>query len=77
MSDTALFLSLALVFAAVVALLAYIVIGNRKSAASKDAYRWKPEQDYDVELRGETPMSPGFPTLVKRNKSKGPPSSQG
>lgn len=75
MSDTALYISLALVLGVLAALLAFIIIGNRRQSKNPNAFKWQPEQDYDVELRGETPMSPGFPTLVKRDKKKGSPSS--
>lgn len=70
MSDTALYLSLGIVFAAVAAILIYVILGKRSQRQNKGGYRWKPEQDYDVIMRGETPMTPGFPTMVKRDKSK-------
>jgi hypothetical protein len=34
-------------------------------------YRWEPDQDYDVELRGESFMEPPFPVLKKRKRGKG------
>ncbi len=69
MSDTQFYSLLIVVLIFFLGLVAYIVKGNidRKRAPKK--YNWKPEQDYDVVMRGETPMTPGFPILKKRNKT--------
>ncbi|MEL6751140.1 MAG: hypothetical protein AAFO70_03565 [Pseudomonadota bacterium] len=33
-------------------------------------YHWKPEQDYDVELRGESAFQPPITVLKKRDRKK-------
>ncbi len=65
----------ALIFAGLVI---YVIVGKHRQRKNPNTYKWKPEQDYDVVLRGETPMSPGFPTLKKREKpgSSKPENSQ-
>lgn len=71
MSQTAIILSMTVVAAVFLLMIGYIIYGSRQNARNRDGYRWQPEQDYDVVLRGETPMTPGFPTLVKREKPNG------
>ena len=51
-------------------LIAYVIIGKRRQRKTPNSYNWKPEQDYDVVMHGETPMTPGFPVLKKRDKAK-------
>ncbi|MEE9314575.1 MAG: hypothetical protein V3V02_07985 [Rhizobiaceae bacterium] len=70
MSDTALYLSLAIVLFGIGIMLAFVFTIRRNHRLNKDKYKWKPEQDYDVVLRGETPMTPGMPRLIPRDKSK-------
>lgn len=70
MTSGSIYASLALVGITVFGLVAYILVGLRRRKKNPNAYRWQPEQDYDVVLRGETPMTPGFPTLVKREDVK-------
>ncbi|MEE9376100.1 MAG: hypothetical protein V3V04_07165 [Rhizobiaceae bacterium] len=70
MSDTALYLSLAIVLFGIGILLAFVIIVRWRHRVNEGQYKWRPEQDYDVELRGETPMTPGSPVLVPRNKMK-------
>lgn len=50
-------------------IIALLVIA-RYTRRRKPTYRWKPDQDYDVELRGESFMEPPFPILKKRDRSK-------
>ena len=68
MSQTAIIFSSVIVAAVFIFLVGFIIIGSRRNGRNKDGYRWQPEQDYDVVIRGETPMTPGFPVLVKRDK---------
>lgn len=63
---------LLLFFAAIIALLVlYVVRGKRRLKENPNQFNWQPEQDYDVELKGETPMTPGFPVLKKRDANRG------
>lgn len=75
MSNTAIFLSLALVGSVIVIALAYVIIGSRRNAQAKregqNTYRWQPAQDYDVIVDQEMPMTPPFPKL--RDKTGNPP----
>jgi hypothetical protein len=72
MLDATYYTVLTIVAVIVFGLCAYILKGKSDQKKNKDGYRWKPEQDYDVVMRGETPMTPGFPVLKKRNKDKNP-----
>ncbi len=69
MSDTEFYLSLAIAVLIFGAMIVYVIKGKIDQKRSPpNAYRWKPEQDYDVVMQGETPMTPGFPVLKKRKK---------
>ena len=68
MSDEIFYTTLTLVGIVVLAMLVYIVRGKVTQKRNPNGYRWKPEQDYDVVMQGETPMTPGFPVLKKREK---------
>jgi len=69
MSDTQLYFSLTVVAIIFGAVIFYVIKGKIDQKRSPpNAYRWKPEQDYDVIIQGETPMNPGFPVLKKRDK---------
>ena len=74
MSSTALWLSIALVACAFGGLIAYVVIGSRRNARNKGAYRWEPAQDYDIVMDQETPMTPPYPKL--RRKTGGEPKDE-
>ena len=76
MSQSMIIVSPIILAGAFLLILGYIVLGSRRNARNKDGYRWEPEQDYDVVLRGETPMTPGFPVLVKREKKTTPKDKQ-
>ena len=69
MSDTTMLVLLTIVGLVVAASCIYIVRGKAAQRKKPNAYRWKPEQDYDVVMQGETPMTPGFPVLRKREKN--------
>ena len=67
MFDTQFYFTLIIVGAVISAMVIYIIKGKLdQKKTPPDAYRWKPEQDYDVEMQGEGPMTPGFPVLKKR-----------
>ena len=70
MSDEIFYTSLVLIGFLVVAMCVYVVRGKIAQKRNPNGYRWKPEQDYDVVMQGETPMTPGFPVLKKRDKGK-------
>ena len=70
MTDTTMYTLLAIVFVVVLGLCTYIIRGKHAHRRNSNAYRWKPEQDYDVIMQGETPMTPGFPVLKKREKKQ-------
>lgn len=70
MTDTTMHSLLALLAIVVMLLCFYIVRGKRAMKRNPDAYIWQPEQDYDVVMQGETPMTPGFPVLRKRKKTQ-------
>ncbi|MGI9364579.1 MAG: hypothetical protein ACR2O8_05315 [Rhizobiaceae bacterium] len=74
MSDTTMYVLLVIVGLVVAAMCAYIAKGRAAQKKNPNAFRWQPEQDYDVVMQGETPMTPGFPILKKRKKrsSKAP-----
>lgn len=77
MSETQFYLSLGVVVIVFGAMIIYIIKGKiDQKRTPSNAYRWRPEQDYDVVLQGETPMTPGFPVLKKRDKP-GPKNTQG
>ena len=66
MSDTTI-IALLIFFAAIIALLViYVIRGKKRMRDNPNQFNWQPEQDYDVELKGETAMTPGFPVLKKR-----------
>ena len=73
MSDEIFYTTLTLVGLVVLAMLIYVLRGKLNQKRNPNGYRWKPEQDYDVVLQGETPMTPGFPVLKKREKGKSDP----
>ncbi|MEP1207900.1 MAG: hypothetical protein ABJM29_18940 [Rhizobiaceae bacterium] len=68
MSDEIFYSSLTVVAIVVLAVCIYIIRGKRAQKRNPNAYHWKPEQDYDVVMQGETPMTPGFPVLKKRER---------
>ncbi len=68
MSDQALYISVGIVVFAFVAFGLFILSAKAKQKKNAGKFQWQPEQDYDVVLKGETPMTPGFPTLRKRKK---------
>ena len=69
MSETQFYFSLIVVAIVFGVMIIYIIKGKMdQKRTPPDAYRWKPEQDYDVVLQGETPMTPGFPILKKREE---------
>jgi len=71
LSNQALIVGYAIVFALAGALLWYIVNGTKraKEAEKQKQYNWSPETDYDVVQTGEGPMTPAWPQLRrKRNK---------
>lgn len=70
MSDTTMFVLLVIVGLVVAAMCAYIARGKAAQKKNPNAFRWQPEQDYDVVMQGETPMTPGFPVLRKREKHR-------
>ena len=70
MSDEIFYTSLVLIGLLVVAMCIYVVRGKIAQKRNPNGYRWKPEQDYDVVMQGETPMTPGFPVLKKRDKNR-------
>jgi len=41
---------------------------RNRSIDGEAPYHWQPEQDFDVEIKGESAMQPGFPTLVPKDK---------
>ncbi len=77
MSDPVFYTLLSIVGLVVLALCLYVIRGKIGQKKNPDGYRWKPEQDYDVVMRGETPMTPGFPVLKKREDRSGTRSRQG
>jgi len=70
MTDPVFYTLLSLFLLVFLGLFLYIVRGKFGQKKNPQGYRWKPEQDYDVVMRGETPMTPGFPVLKKREKNK-------
>ena len=70
MSDEIFYTSLVLIGLLFVAMCIYVVRGKIAQKRNPNGYRWKPEQDYDVGMQGETPMTPGFPVLKKRDKNR-------
>ena len=70
MSDEIFYTSLVLIGLLVVAMCFYVVRGKIAQKRNPNGYRWKPEQDYDVVMQGETPMTPGIPVLKKREKDQ-------
>ena len=68
MSDSTILILLALVAAGMLAMVVYIVRGRAAQKRGDAPYAWQPEQDYDVVLEGEGPLTPGFPVLKKREK---------
>jgi hypothetical protein len=72
MLDTVHLVILAVAALVVIGMCAYIVKGKSAQKKNKDGYRWQPEQDYDVVMQGETPMTPGFPVLKKRHNGQKP-----
>jgi len=44
---------------------------RNRSIEGEVPYRWQPEQDYDVEIHGESAMQPGFPVLKPRKRASG------
>ena len=44
---------------------------RNRSINGEEAYHWQPEQDYDVEIQGESAMQPGFPVLKPRKTTSG------
>ena len=70
MSDEIFYTSLVLIGLLFVAMCIYVVRGKIAQKRNPKGYRWKPEQDYDVVMQGETPMTPGFPVLKKRDKNR-------
>ena len=70
MSDEIFYTTLVLIGIVVLAMLVYIIRGKAAQRRNPKGYRWEPEQDYDVVLQGETPMTPGFPVLKKRGKDR-------
>ena len=75
MSDTALYLSVSIVVFAFIAFGAFILVTRAKQKKNAGEFRWEPEQDYDVVMKGESSMTPGFPTLVKREGKHEKPNS--
>ncbi|MEL6745091.1 MAG: hypothetical protein AAFO68_06445 [Pseudomonadota bacterium] len=65
LSNEALRIGYAIVFALAGALLWYIISGKRRAKTKdvKKAYNWQPETDYDVVQTGEGPMTPAWPQL--------------
>ncbi|MEP0941602.1 MAG: hypothetical protein ABJH63_11250 [Rhizobiaceae bacterium] len=70
MSDEIFYTTLTLIGLVFLAMCIYIVKGKLAQKRNPDGYRWEPEQDYDVVLQGETPMTPGFPVLKKRKNGQ-------
>ena len=70
MSDGIFYSTLAVICIVFLAMCVYVVRGKLIQKRNPNGYRWEPEQDYDVILQGETPMTPGFPVLKKRQKDK-------
>jgi len=65
LSNEALLIGYAIVFALAGALLWYIVSGKRRAKAKdiKKAYNWQPETEYDIVQTGEGPMTQAWPQL--------------
>ena len=66
LSDSGLLLlGLILLAAPILALVALNFYLKRR----KPSYKWQPEQDYDVELQGESAMQPPLTVLKERKKT--------
>lgn len=65
LSNQALLIGYAIVFAIAGALLWYIITGSKraKDDQANKAYRWTPETDFDVIQKGEGPLTPPWPEL--------------
>lgn len=72
LSNEALLIGYAIVFALAAALLWYIISGKRRAKAKdvKKAYNWQPETDYDIVQTGEGPMTPAWPQLKAKPGKK-------
>ncbi len=63
--------SLVIVALGICAVVAFVLWSRQKGRSSPDGYNWQPEQDYDVVMHGESPMTPGFPVLVRKRRTNG------